>query len=147
MTRVKTVTNFEHLRHGVPDAGQEEIQATQPGNDQRPAVPTPVSTHPAALQESVSVTPTVSQPRLFPQHQLGPPSPYTPYDDSLTSASALPSGYFYGMANAYEMGLMGQGGGSMESAMREMALRRWLSDPSQVVDPAFTSRMAELGEN
>ncbi|KAG0593424.1 hypothetical protein KC19_1G328800 [Ceratodon purpureus] len=146
VTRVKTVTHFEHLRHGVPDSGQEEIQATQPSNNQRPAVPRPVSTQPPALPESVSLVSTVSQPRLFPQHQLGPPSSYTPYDDSLTSASAaLPSGYFYGMANAYEMGLMGHAGGNMESAMRDMALRRWLSDPSQLADPAFTSRMAELG--
>lgn len=149
VTRVKTVINFEHLRHGVPDSEQEIIDA---GHDSPPVVPiTPALPAPTPPVQP-SVTPTIMSQQ---QHQW-PPSPssdtrpgdyhnYTTNSyghDNLASASALP-GYFHQPGpTAYRDTVQAEG------AMRELALRRWLSDSSQMSNPAHSSRIqSELGTN
>lgn len=132
------------------------------GHDSPPvALPTPalVAATPTPPVQA-SATPTVPQslvPQQQQQQQEWPPSPSSPSSEfmtgpvrlgdfphsyeSLSSASALHAHHRrpVSMAAAYET--------LAEGAMREQVLRRWLSDPNGMNDPAYGSRMAELGKN
>lgn len=157
VTRVKSVTNFEHLRHGVPDSEQEIIDA---GHDSPPVVPlTPALASTPSAQQCVNPArvPAISQqPQVACQQQWLPspssefmtdatrPADYQNYGytESVPSPSTLP-GYLsrHGPATRTDFQMQGDG------AMREHALRRWLSDSSQMsemTDPALSSRASEL---
>lgn len=146
MTRVKSVTNFEHLRHGVPDSEQEIIEE---GHDSPPVVPlTPALASTPSTQQCV-IPATSQQPQVACQQQWlpSPPMPGATrpadyqnygYTESVPSPSRL-TGYLSRHGPTTPTALH-------DGAMRELELRRWLSDASQMTDPALSSRASELGK-
>lgn len=147
VTRVKTVVNFEHLRHGLPET-EEPVEAVQAPAVSKIALDRPQM---PALQDSSTITMPQSR-SISQQHQskepLLPssdfmarmrrrPGDYNPYNTGLTSAATAMRGRFsYGPRPSF----------NMADATRELAARQCLAHSSCASDPALYSRNSELGE-
>lgn len=146
VTRVKTVVNFEHLRHGLPET-EEPVEAVQAPAVSKIALDRPQM---PALQDSSTITMPQSR-SISQQHQskepLLPssdfmarmrrrPGDYNPYNTGLTSAATAMRGRFsYGPRPSF----------NMADATRELAARQCLAHSSCASDPALYSRNSELG--
>jgi hypothetical protein len=170
VTRVKTVTNFEHLRHGMPEVQQVSIAPEQhrkglvAASKDRTAGILPSPERSVKAPAAPPIPPQV-QPPLPPQFSPGTPTSIVMsgvrpgdfyYDDSLTfeSTNYMSSNFVYGpelMGLAYE-NQMGMGFEGALNFQEINAVRRWLTEPSPRVDPHFADpRFAcgnpNLGEN
>lgn len=161
VTRVKTVTNFEHLRHGVPEVEQASIAPEQhkkglvAASKERSAGILPSPERVVIVSATPPIPPQVQPPLPPPQFHYPQFSPGTPtsidmssvrpgdfyYDDSLTfeSANYMPTGIFYGpelMGLAYE-NQMGMGFEGALNFQEINVVRRLLTESGPRVDPHF----------
>ncbi|KAG0625765.1 hypothetical protein M758_2G079500 [Ceratodon purpureus] len=154
VTRVKTMTDYEHLRHGVPVV-EDDCEATQTTDTSSGETSKSISlftsqelsvpgSNPEALQASIAApTPIIATAPMH--HQMQAPSTAKPAATLRPSYShnnskpiyedPLPVGIEYGPE---AMGYSHQSPDRDAATMtRELAVRRWLVDSGYRMDPGF----------
>lgn len=154
VTRVKTLTNFEHLRHGLPCEGLdgETVCADDKSvGDSKPPI--------KAISKEIGVSESVQHSESAPQRQqqTQPPSPTSVVlssnrpgdfynDGSITFEDSVSAG-IYGpelIGNAYNIQVGAKMGGFMNN---QEQVRRWLIDTGSRADPYSYYPMSVHGKS
>lgn len=154
VTRVKTLTNFEHLRHGLPCEGLdgETVCADDKSvGDSKPPI--------KAISKETGVSESVQHSESAPQRQqqTQPPSPTSVVlssnrpgdfynDGSITFEDSVSAG-IYGpelIGNAYNIQVGAKMGGFMNN---QEQVRRWLIDTGSRADPYSYYPMSVHGKS
>lgn len=154
VTRVKTLTNFEHLRHGLPCEGLDGETACADDKslgDSKPPI--------KAISKEIGVSESVQHSESAPQRQqqMQPPSPTSVVlssnrpgdfynDDSITFEDSVSAG-IHGpelIGNAYNIQVGAKMGGFMNN---QEQVRRWLIDTGSRADPYSYYPMSVHGKS